>query len=152
MLRLVTSSVLSCCLLGALPGAAQSIGGPPDPREGRILSLEKMWNQAQLARDSVALEHLIGASFVNTEYDGQVSDREKFLSDIRDPKYKPDVMGIQDVKINLYGSTAVVTGLYHTKGTSSGKPYEHYGRFTDTWILDDDKWQCVASHTSLVKK
>jgi len=26
------------------------------------------------------------------------------------------------------------------------------GRFTDTWVLDMGKWQCVASHTSLLKK
>jgi hypothetical protein len=26
------------------------------------------------------------------------------------------------------------------------------GRFTDTWFQDLGKWQCVASHTSLIKK
>ena len=30
--------------------------------------------------------------------------------------------------------------------------YEHFGRFTDTWMLENGRWQCVASHTSLVKK
>ena len=38
------------------------------------------------------------------------------------------------------------------KGTYQGKPYNHVGRFTDTWVLDLGKWQCVASHTSLLKK
>jgi hypothetical protein len=26
------------------------------------------------------------------------------------------------------------------------------GRFTDSWIYEGGKWQCVASHTSLLKK
>ena len=32
------------------------------------------------------------------------------------------------------------------------EPYEHVGRFTDTWIFQDGKWLCVASHTTLLKK
>jgi hypothetical protein len=46
----------------------------------------------------------------------------------------------------------VVTGAYHTKGTTHGKPFDHYGRFTDTWIAEGGRWVCVASHTNLVKK
>jgi ketosteroid isomerase-like protein len=61
-------------------------------------------------------------------------------------------MTIQDVKVTLYRDTAIVVGVYHAKGSSSGKPYEHLGRFTDTWIYQNGKWECVASHTSLLKK
>ena len=59
---------------------------------------------------------------------------------------------IQDLKVNLYHNAGVVTGVYHTKGSYNGKPYDHLGRFTDTWIFNDGKWECVASHTSLLKK
>ena len=113
---------------------------------------ENMWNQAQLHRDAGALEALIADRFVNTEYDGEVSDRNQFLADIKDPKFKPTAVGLQDMKVNVYRGTAVVTGIYHTKGSYNGKPYDHMGRFTDTWILSNDRWECVASHTSLVKK
>ncbi len=83
---------------------------------------------------------------------GEVSDRKKFLADIKDPLYKPTTMSIQDVSVEIYGNTAIVAGVYHTKGSYDGKAYEHTGRFTDTWIYDYDKWQCVASHTSLINK
>ena len=46
---------------------------------------------------------------------------------------------------------AIVTWTYHAKGTYGAKPYEHFGRFTDTWVSQDGKWLCVASHTSLLK-
>lgn len=114
--------------------------------------MERLWNEAQVNRDSAALDALVGARFINTEYDGEVSDKTKFLADIRDPQFKPTTASIQDVKVNLFGDTAIVTGNYHTKGTYQGHPYEHFGRFTDTWVLDNGRWQCVASHTSLVKK
>jgi len=56
------------------------------------------------------------------------------------------------VKMNFFGDTAVITGVYHTQGTYKSKPYDHTGRFTDTWVFDMGKWQCVSSHTSLLKK
>jgi ketosteroid isomerase-like protein len=111
-----------------------------------------LWNEAQVNRDAAALDALVSSRFVNTEYDGEVSDKQRFLADIKDPQFKPTAATIQNVKMNFFGDTAVVTGTYHTQGTFQGKPYDHIGRFTDTWIFDLGRWQCVASHTSLLKK
>lgn len=127
---------------------SESSGG----QEGKLLVLEHMWNDAQVTRDSHALAGMIAERFTDTEYDGEVSDREKFLADIANPQYQPTSLNIHDLQVNLYHDTAVVIGVYHTKGTFNGKPYDHVGRFTDTWILQDGKWLCVASHTSLLKK
>ena len=117
-----------------------------------LIALERMWNQAQVSLDAAAVANMIGDRFVNTEYDGEVSDRGKFLAEFADPQFKPSLMNIQNVDVRMYANTAVVTGDYHTKGLYGGKPYEHYGRFTDTWVSQDGKWLCVASHSSLVKK
>jgi ketosteroid isomerase-like protein len=142
---------ICCCFLLTL-GSVGLAAQQADPREGKLLVLERMWNEAQVSRDSAALNALVSERFVNTEYDGEVSDKSKFLADIRDPQFKPTSVNIQDVKATFFGETAVVTGIYHTKGTYQGKPYDHLGRFTDTWISEAGKWQCVASHTSLLKK
>lgn len=146
------SKTILCTLLLSAFALGQSSSYRPDSPEGKLLALEKMWNQAQLMRDADAVNVLIAPHFVNTEWDGEVSDRQRFLSDIRDPKFKPSVLGIQDVQVILYGETAVVTGTYHAKGSYQGKPYDHVGRFTDTWIRENQRWQCVASHTSLIGK
>lgn len=142
---------LCCCLLLAL-GSIAMAAQQADPRESKLLVLEHLWNEAQVNRDSSALEALVSSRFVNTEWDGEISDKQRFLADIKDPLFKPSLASIQDIKMNFFGDTAVITGTYHTKGTYQGKPYDHVGRFTDTWVLDMGKWQCVASHTSLLKK
>ena len=142
----------ACCLLLVLGCFGQAAAQQSDPRESKLVVLERLWNEAQVNRDSASLDALVAERFVNTEYDGEVSDKTKFLSDIKDPLFKPTVASIQSVKVNLFGETAVITGVYRTKGTYQGKPYDHLGRFTDTWISDNGKWQCVASHTSLLKK
>jgi ketosteroid isomerase-like protein len=142
---------LCCCLLLAL-GSVALAAQQADPRESQLLVLEHMWNEAQVNRDASALEALVSSRFVNTEWDGVLTNKQRFLADIKDPRFKPTALNIQDVKMNFFGDTAVVTGIYHTQGTYQGKPYDHLGRFTDTWVLDLGKWQCVASHTSLLKK
>jgi ketosteroid isomerase-like protein len=141
-----------CCLVLALSSFSQTANHVPESSESKLLVLEHLWNEAQLHRDSGALSDLISDQFVNTEYDGEVSDRSKFLADISDPKFKPAVMTVADMKIVAYSQAAIVTGSYHVKGSYNGKPYEHFGRFTDTWVIDKGKWECVASHSSLVKK
>jgi|SRR5438270_6311454 len=143
-------TTLCCCLIAL--GCASLAAQKADPRESKLLVLEHLWNEAQVQRDSAALDALVSSRFINTEYDGELSDKQKFLADIRDPLFRPTAANIQDVKMNFFGDTAVITGIYHTQGTYQGKSYDHIGRFTDTWVLDLGKWQCVASHTSLLKK
>ena len=140
-----------CCLLLAL-ASSWLAGQQADPRESKLLVLEHLWNEAQVHRDASALDELVSSRFVNTEWDGEISDKHRFLADIRDPLFKPSLANVSQVKMNFFGDTAVITGVYHTQGTYKNKPYDHVGRFTDTWVLDMGKWQCVASHTSLLKK
>jgi hypothetical protein len=61
----------------------------------------------------------------------EVSGRHKFLSDIKDPEFKPSFMSIRDVRGEVYRDTAVVTRVYHTKGTARSQEYERTGSFTD---------------------
>jgi ketosteroid isomerase-like protein len=143
--NLVSYCLLILCSLLAI--AQQS-----DPRETKLLVLEHLWDEAQVNRDAAALNALVGSRFINTEWNGEVSDKQHFLADIRDPLFKPSSLTIQDVKMNFFGDTAVVIGTYHAQGTYQGRPYDHLGRFTDTWVLESGTWQCVASHTSLIKK
>jgi len=129
----------------------QATAQSADPRE-KLQVLEHMWNEAQVQRDAHAVEAMIAETFINTEYDGEVSDKRKFLADIADPEFQPSSMNLHDMKVTLYKDTAVIAGIYHAKGTVNGKPYDHTGRFTDTWVFENGRWLCVASHTSLLKK
>jgi ketosteroid isomerase-like protein len=144
----------SCCLLLAILtiGHAAAQKSKDDSQENKLLVMEHLWNEAQVNRDAKALDSMIGSAFVNTEWDGEVSDKSKFLADIKDPLFKPTSLNIQDLKVSMYGDSAVVVGVYRTKGSYEGKAYEHVGRFTDTWVYTEGRWQCVASHTSLLKK
>ncbi len=144
----------TCCFLLAFAsiGYAAAQKNKDDSQQTKLVFMEHLWNEAQVNRDSRALDAMLGGQFVNTEYDGEVSDRAQFLADIKDPQFNLNSLSIQDLKVSMYGDSAVVVGTYRTKGSYQGRPYEHVGRFTDTWVFTEGRWQCVASHTSLLKK
>ena len=109
-----------CCwflLALTLTGAATAQRSKDDSQQTKLLVMEHLWNEAQVNRDARALDSIIGANFVNTEYDGEVSDKTKFLADIKDPQFNLDSLTIQDLKVSMYADSAVVVGIYHTKGT-----------------------------------
>jgi len=142
--RLVLLLVLLPVLL--IPALAVS------PDESKLIALENAWNQAQLHHDAKALDALVGERFIYTDIDGSVMNKAAFLADAKDTSYKATLVANEDVRVDLYAGAAIVTGTYHTRGTDKGKPFEHYGRFTDTWIQQNGQWQCVASHTTLLHK
>jgi len=50
----------------------------------------------------------------------------------------------------MYGEAAVVNGIFRVKGVEKGKTYVHRERFADTWIKQNQTWQCVASQATLI--
>jgi ketosteroid isomerase-like protein len=132
-----------------LPGAICSRSAND---ESKIIALENLWNQMQLHHDAGAMEKILDADFVLTDYDGAVLSKSQFLASILDVSDQLTVEVSEDMKLHRHGDTVVVTGATHEKGTNKGKHYEHRGRFTDTWILKNGEWLCVASHLGLLSK
>jgi len=55
-----------------------------------------------------------------------------------------------NLKVRVYGSTAVISGLSTEKSQLMGSDTSGQYLFTDTWIKRDGRWQCVATHLSEV--
>jgi ketosteroid isomerase-like protein len=146
MLRLFNLLLLLSSL--ALPQTFAQTEGD----ETKIIALENLWNQIQIAHDSDAMGKMLDDDFVLTDFDGSVLNKAQFLVTIRDKSNQLTLETTQDMKLHRHGETVVVIGATHEKGTLKGKPYEHHGRFTDTWIKRDSQWLCIASQLSLIPK
>ena len=137
-------------MLGFAMGPTIARAGDLEADKAKLLALENGWNLAQLQRDSRALQALLSDRYVYTDYDGTVMNKGQFLTDNKDPEYKPTVVTSEEMQVITYSNVAVVIGKYHTKGTYRDKPFDHWGRFTDTWVYENNNWRCLATHTSLV--
>jgi ketosteroid isomerase-like protein len=118
--------------------------------ETKVIAFENLWNQIQINHDADAMEKMLDSDFVLTDYDGTVMSKAQFLASIRDKSNQLTLEVSEDMKLHYHGNTVVVTGATHEKGILKGKPYQHRGRFTDTWIKLDGHWICVASQLALL--
>jgi ketosteroid isomerase-like protein len=123
---------------------------PPGDEGGRVLALEKAWGHAIELKDTKALDMMLASTFVGVEIDGSVSNKTDFLTGIKDPGYQPSQAVNEQINVQVYGNAAVVVGIFRVKGTEKGKPYVHRERFIDTWIKQNQTWQCVASQATLI--
>jgi len=130
------------------PALAQT---PHSEIETNILALETAWTQAQTSRNTQTLSTLLADNFVYTGYTGAVMTKAQFLAELKDGSYAPTLVTNENQHVVSYNHAAVVTGIYHTKGTYKAKPFERWGHFTDIWLFQNNLWQCVASHTSPIK-
>jgi ketosteroid isomerase-like protein len=125
---------------------------PSEGDEKRIVALENIWNQAQISHDATAMGTMLHPDFVFTDYDGTVMSKPQFLASIHDSSNTLSLEVSDDMKLHRFGDTVIVTGATHEKGKQRGKTYEHYGRFTDTWVRHNGEWICVASQLGLLQK
>ena len=126
---------------------AQTNGGT----EKAVTALEQQWLQSQKANNPDLVAPLLADKFIETGSDGKVTSKAESLANAKATKY--DSVAYEDLKVTVFGDTAIATGLFTAKGTDpSGKPLDMRERFTDTWVkMPNGKWQCVASHGSPVK-
>jgi hypothetical protein len=148
-MRLTIGIVLS--LITCMAGFAQS-KTDADPEQTRILALETAWNRAEEQKDAKALDGLLASSLLYIDYDGTLMNKAQFLESMKAPSLHPEQIVNESMTAQMYGSIAIVSGVYREKGKSAGKAYLRRGRFIDTWINLNGTWQCVTSQSTLISR
>jgi ketosteroid isomerase-like protein len=118
----------------------------------KVIAMENAWNQAELSNDASAVQLLLADDFVMTTAEGTLYNKAQIVASVRDKSYQPEALQSSEMVIHAHGSTAIVTGAYYEKGVDKGKAWERRGRFTDTWMFMNGRWQCVASQFSVKPK
>ena len=126
---------------------AQTTGGT----EKAVAALEEQWLQALKTNNPDLLAPLLADKLVITSEVGKVAGKAETLADVKSIKWNSAENS--DVKVTVFGDTAIATGGLKGRGTdASGKPFDLDVRWTDTWVkMPGGKWQCVASHDSTIK-
>jgi ketosteroid isomerase-like protein len=130
--------------------AAQSKTTNSADDKSMILALESAWNQAEIHHDAAAATSIMADTFISVDHHGAFQNKQQYLAGIKDLSFQPAEIANSDTSVYLYGNIAIVTSEYRTKGTDSGKPFVHHGRFTDTWVKLNGEWKCVADQETLI--
>jgi ketosteroid isomerase-like protein len=137
----VASVILAICAVGSAQGSVDKT----------LMELERQWVKAVLASNGEALAPLLATDFVSVQSDGTMESKAEYVA--KTSKGKWQVSEVSNMKVQVHGDSAVVTGVWTGKGTDgAGKSIDAKERFADTWVkMPDGKWQCVASASAPMK-
>ena len=139
-------------ILGLLSGVLMLSGlaAQAGTAEEAVIAGENQITKSQQTNNVELQAPLLADKYVATDQDGTVLvGKEANLADAKLTTFSS--MELTDLKVTVFGDTAIAIGTFTDKGTYKGKPFNHRGRFTDTWVRMNGKWLCVATHSSLIK-
>ena len=122
--------------------------------EAELMQLERDIGQANINRDKAFFERVEADEFIFTDSGGGITTKAEDVASLDKPpgEYKLISYEVDEIKVAIYGNTAVVTG--RTTTVSRGKDREVTGkaRFTDVFVKRDGRWQIVAGHSSRIRE
>jgi len=125
---------------------------PSQSDEGaHVLALDNSWNRALETKDAKALDLLLADSFLSIDIDGSMETKREFLASLKAPGYEAPAQAVtEQSKVDVYGDSAVVVGVYRSQVVHKGKSLTRRERFVDTWVNFNHTWKCVASVAVLI--
>jgi ketosteroid isomerase-like protein len=141
------------CLLGLITCSGAIYAQTPQTGavEKSIIALENKWTDSQRTNNPDMLAPDLSDKLVLISWDGKTMNKAEVLADAKATKYTS--VEIRDVRVTVFGDTAIATGDFFGKGTdSSGKALDEHSRWVDTWVkMPNGKWQCVAEGNARIK-
>jgi ketosteroid isomerase-like protein len=121
--------------------------------EKAIAQLEKEWLSSLVTGDASIIERIESDDIIVTSPDGSIGHKADDLDGIKTKKLTASSMDIEDMKVRVYGKTAVANFKFIGKGVKFAD-HDMSGEYreTDTWVMSGGKWQVVSSHFSKIAK
>jgi Ketosteroid isomerase homolog len=119
---------------------AQSTGNT----EEQIEKLENDRAQAVVKGDVASLDKMTSDDYTIIDRAGRMRDKQATMAAIKSGDIKLTSNKLSDLKVRVYGDTAVVTGRSDAEGSINGTPSNGPVRFTRVYVKKDGQWQSVA--------
>jgi ketosteroid isomerase-like protein len=107
---------------------------------------------AMLKADTNSLEKLLADDFTAIHTNGALFTKAQEIENVKSGAIKWDKSDVQELKIRVYGHTAVTTMLVSFKGTISGNSYSGTNRATRVWVKQNGTWKCVSYQVTRVSQ
>src|SRR4029079_14797670 len=144
-------------IVAALLLSTTSSAMPQHPNARATTSTEQAVQQqdqerirAQISADSVALRRIYADDFFGIGPTGVARNKAEVIADFTSHTLSYQSITTTEVRVRVYGNTAVETGRSTMVGQDTGKAVPRANRFTRVWVMMDGRWQLVANHYSLM--
>ena len=120
--------------------------------EEELLKLENEFAEAIVRNDLEGIGRLVADDWIIIEPDGGIVDRARFFEVIKSGALTHEMMESEDLRVRVYGDSAVVTAITRTKGKFMRQEFSTQERATDVFVKRDGRWQCVLTHLTRFPK
>jgi ketosteroid isomerase-like protein len=100
--------------------------------------------------DTSVFTKYFAATAAFTDPDGALMTRTESIAMFKSGDLKFESLTVEDVKVKLYGDTAIVTYRSKDKGSYKDQPIVGESRWTDTWARINGKWLIVATQGTTI--
>jgi ketosteroid isomerase-like protein len=143
---------LFSCLIACLLALSASVRADEQSEAKQLRDAEYQLTEYYKERQVAGLAAMLDEDFVITFEDGSTLSKTGYISFMASPSDHVEVAEMSDLKARIHGTTGIVTGVYHERGSTKGQPYDYRDRFTDTWKKKNGKWLLIASHYAVPLK
>ena len=127
-----------------------SVAGGQGGDEQTLMRIEQELTDAMLKGDASAVERHYADAFTFTTPDGETADKAQVVSSLKTGALKFEASKIDDMKVRVYGDTAVVTSRTTDKGSVNGVDVSGQYRWMDVFVRRGGRWQLVAAQGTRV--
>jgi ketosteroid isomerase-like protein len=120
--------------------------------EEELLKLEKKFEEAIVKNDPEAIGRFVADDWIIIDAEGGIIDKGRFLGVIKSGDLTHEMMESSDIRVRVYGDSAIVTALTRTKGKFMRQAFGTQERSTDFFVKLDGRWQCVLSQLTRFAK
>ena len=120
--------------------------------ERELMQLVKDFNRAVLKGDVAAQERILHEDYEHYGSRGTVENRSQYLENRKTGRITYEALEWDDIKVRLYGDTAIVTGHSTAKGKDEKGAFDDQRLFTIVFLRRDGRWQVLHSHATPITK
>ena len=113
--------------------------------ERELIALEHRWIDATIKGDVDRFASFMAEGYVAVVANARIRSKAEWVEGVRSSSLKYESVDLLNLKVRLYGDTAVVTGEYTQKATSGGQDYSARGAYATTWLKRGGRWRAIAS-------
>ena len=116
--------------------------------EQAIMQLEKEWVEALVKADAAALDRIYSDSLTYTHSTAVTDTKTSFIANLKTGKTKYVSEEREEVKVRVYGNTALHTSKTNIKLVTNGQPSVFSVKMLHVYVKEGKNWRMVAHQTT----
>jgi ketosteroid isomerase-like protein len=119
--------------------------------EQQILTAEKSWASAVVAKDWAKLDAMLTPDLIYAHSTGIIDDKTSYLQKMKSGKQNYAGVDHKSTTVRMHGDAAVAHSMMRMHGTNAAGPFDDQVMTMHLWVKSKAKWMLAAHQTTKVQ-